>query len=231
MWALTEIAIDGTDAALSLAMQPAMRVSGRVVFDGAPPADPTMQIWMLPPGAVALNSGPAGGAVAADGTFAFNGVTPGEYRPVFQSNRAWSGTWFLRSALANGRDTLDDPIKIAAGEDTEWVLRFTDRPTEIAGALQDATGRPATEYFIVVFPEDRARWRPGSFRIRSTRPADDGAFSVRGLPPGDYLLAALTDLESDDLNSSSFLEQLTPLAIRFALAEGQVVTQDLKIGR
>jgi len=232
LWAGADIVIDGVDVNLSLEMQPAMTVSGRLVFDGPPPADPSMQIWMVPPGNVALNSGPAGGLVRSDRTFTFAGVTPGAYRMEFSylSNRSLD-PWFLRSAVANGRDTSHRRLDVAPGENIEWVLTFTNRPTEVAGVLQDPSGRPATDYFIVVFPREQSDQRPGSIRIRSTRPANDGAFSLRGLPPGDYLLSALTDVNDEDLNTPSFFDQLTPLALRITLAEGQVVRQDFKIER
>jgi hypothetical protein len=33
---------------------------------------------------------------------------------------------------------------------------------------------------------------------------------MRGVPPGEYLLAALTDLDPQDLFSAMFFEQLVP---------------------
>ena len=111
--------------------------------------------------------------------------------------------------------------------------RYTDRLTEIGGQFQDAGGRPATDYFIVVFAVDAALRVPGSRRIGRTRPDSDGRYVLRGLPPGDYLLAALADLDNEDLNSASFFEALagSGLAVPVKLAEGVPEKRDLRIGR
>jgi len=61
---------------------------------------------------------------------------------------------------------------------------------------------------MVLFPADRASWLPGSRRIRTARPATDGAFTFRGMPPGDYYLGALTDLEPGEWNDPTLLGQL-----------------------
>jgi len=39
-------------------------------------------------------------------------------------------------------------------------------------------------------------------------PATDGALSVKGLPPGEYFLAALADLETGEWNDPALLDQL-----------------------
>jgi hypothetical protein len=142
-------------------------------------------------------------------------------------------SWRLKSAIVNGRDVLDDPIVFDAngGEVTGVVVTFSDRHSEIAGRLQAPSGDPASEYVVVIFPAERERWRPGARRIRSTRPASDGRFSVADLPAGDYLIAALTDVEPNEWQDPAFLEQLVPGAFKVTLADGGRVIQDLQIKR
>ena len=62
------------------------------------------------------------------------------------------------------------------------------------------------------------------------RLGSDGRYRVTGLPPGEYLLAAITDIEPGQLNDISFLEQLARAGIRITLAEGEKKVQDVKIG-
>ena len=139
-------------------------------------------------------------------------------------------SWTLKSAVANGRETLDSGLEVKPNENVaDAVLTFTDRPTELSGTLQDATGRPASEYFIVLYPSDRAFWTAPSRRIAQTRPASDGRFTIRGLPPGEYLLAAVTDAEPGEWMDPSFLTRLVPASIRVSLLEGQRKTQDIRI--
>lgn len=234
-WAMTDVTVNGDAINVALTMQPAMTIAGSLVFDGQSPSpsDPsTLSIRLVPPGSGSnIGTGPPGGAVSADGTFSFSGVTPGAYRMLTTRRTQAPWNWFLRSAVAGGQDVLNGALTIGPGESPTLVLTYTDRPTEVSGEFQDATGRPAPDYFIVAFPEDRALWTPGSRRIASTRPDNSGLYVMRGLPPGEYLIAALTDLDSQDLYSPAFFEQLIPLALKVTLAEGVVTKRDLRVGR
>jgi len=111
------------------------------------------------------------------------------------------------------------------------VITFTDRPTELTGLLLDTSGKPALEYFIVAFPVDRSLWTAQSRRIRSARPGSTGNFRIAGLPPGDYYVCAMTDLEPNLLNTRDYLEPLVAASIKLTLTEGEKKTQDLKIAR
>ena len=66
--------------------------------------------------------------------------------------------------------------------------------------------------------------------MKSARPAADGAFSIKDLPPGDYLLAAVTDVDQDEWQALEFLEKLAPAAIKISIADGEKKIQDLRIG-
>jgi hypothetical protein len=91
-------------------------------------------------------------------------------------------------------------------------------------------GRAATDYSILVFSADRTYWTPGSRRIRMMRPGTDGGFSAKGLPPGEYFLAALTDLEPGEWNDPILLGQIAASAIKVTLRDGEMTTQNMRIG-
>ena len=234
MWAMAEVRVDGDDVPLALELTPALTIRGRVVFDGtSAPLDPSiLSFRLVPPGSGGnLGGGPQGGTVSKDGMFSFGGVIPNVYRLL----HLWAttdvpGSWSLRSATVNGRDILDAGIVIRAdGGEQEIVISFTDRPTELSGVFQDASGRPTTDYLVIIFPADRAAWVPGARRLRTARPAIDGSFLIHGLPPGDYLLAALADLEPGLWNDPEFLASVAPAAIPVSLAEGEKKRQDIRV--
>jgi hypothetical protein len=234
MFAQAEFAVSEAPVNVALDSRPAMTVRGRLAFDGtSKPPDQFggMQIFLVPRGSGgALNDGP-NATLSANGAFQMTDVVPGEYRMELLFRTQWAGTWALRSVVANGRATVDAPLRITAGENVELVLVYRDRPTDLFGVLQAPSGTATSDYFIVVFPSDRSLWRPGSFRVRSTRPGSDGTYSVGNLLPGEYLLAALTDLDADDLHSGSFLETLSAKALKVTVLEGQRVKHDLRIDR
>ena len=119
----------------------------------------------------------------------------------------------MKSAISRGVDVLDALLEVRAGEDvTDLVVTLPARPTELTGRLETAAGAAAPDYYIVAFAANREFWTPQSRRIRQTRPASDGRFSIKGLPAGDYLVAALTDMELDEWFDTAFLSQLVAAA-------------------
>ena len=115
------------------------------------------------------------------------------------------------------------------GDIKDLVVTLTDRPTQLSGVLQDTSGRPASDYFIIVFPSDKTYWTPGSRRVVETRPGSDGRYAVTGLPAGEYRVAALTDVESGEWNDPRFLAGLVTASVTITLVEGEKTPLNLKL--
>jgi hypothetical protein len=165
------------------------------------------------------------GSVDAQGRFTLTNVVPGKYRLDAQIGANWT----LKSAVINGRDTLDFPADVGPNDKAgDAVLTFTDQTQEVTGTLQDAAGRPAPDFTIVVFPADKAFWS-ATRRIRTSRPGTDGRFVVRGLPAGEYRIAALVDLAPGEANDPAVLADLVPASVTFSLREGERKVQDLRM--
>lgn len=234
-WAMADVAVDGQDiSGVSLQLQPGLIVSGRVEFDGSgtPPDVTRIRLSMMQPmspGMVAL--GVSSVQPDASGAFTIRGITPGTYRLTasIPTLRTDTQAWQLKSSTINGRDTLDGVFELRAGAD-DAVVTFTDKATELTGTVQDAAGQPAPEYHIVVFSADKSHWVPTSRRIRYVRPGADGKFQVPNLPPGEYLVAAVNDIEPGEWFDPAVLDQLSRTAIALALVEGEKKVQDLKLG-
>jgi hypothetical protein len=69
-----------------------------------------------------------------------------------------------------------------------------------------------------------------SRRIMNARTANDGSFTFRNTPPGEYYLAAVDDVEPGEWYDPSFLQRLVTGAIKVTIAEGEKKVQDLKVG-
>jgi hypothetical protein len=240
-WARAEVIVTGDDVSgVTLALQPSLRITGQVVFKGSSLAAPEniAAVVVRLTAANGLGQSSAGstrmgnpliqpGRVQADGRFEISGVLPDVYR--LTANVPGAAGWWLRSAVANGRDLLDTMVEVT-GDITDAVLTFSDQRASLSGQLITSGGPPAAPYFIVAFPSDRTLWLPLARRIVSTRADTSGRWNLRDLPPGEYLLAALTDLAPDELSDATFLEQLVPSALKVVLADGENKVQDLRIG-
>lgn len=246
LYASADLSVTHDVTGVVLTLRPAARFTGRVVVDGgsAPPPDLTTVRLTLSPATevnrpIPLNgvsTAPLGRTPSAllgpDGRFDIANVMPNIYVVTVTSPGPTSGSgWWLRSAMADGRDLLDTLYDAGADADrvTAAVLTLSDRHTELTGRLQTPAGRPATDYFIVAVTTDRALWRPNARRVQSTRPGTDGTYSFKNLPPGEYFLAALTDLDPDQWETTEFLSQIAGAAIRVAIGEGERKVQDLRL--
>jgi hypothetical protein len=229
LWAVADVTVGEEEVPhLTMTLRPGGRVSGRIVFDAtslAPPANLTVVQLRLVDASGGVSAGLVG-AVRADGTFEIVGVPPGTYSLA----SLWpEPDWWLRSAAMAGRDLLDTPIAVSGEEIGGLVVTFSDRRTELSGTLDRASNVPAPEHVIVVVPADRAYWRGASRRVQFTRPSTDGRFVFRDLPSGDYLLAALSDLDPADLTDRTFMEQLVHAAVPIALADGERKIQNVRV--
>ena len=149
----------------SISMQPAMTLSGRGRVQDRRAARRSRtsracasRVVPAPTagGVTIMMGGSRRSQIDPAGKFTVTGVTPGRYRltgnaPVAPGTGPGI-TWTLRSAMVKGRDVLDFPLDIGPGEEIgDAVLTFTDATQQVTGVLQDATGRPAPDYTIVVF--------------------------------------------------------------------------------
>ena len=233
LWAATDFTVDGRDLTnVALALQPGVSMSGRVVFEGTtlqPPADlARLRVTLVPsdvgPREMAM---PVNARVETGGKFTIDGITPGRYRLTVGG--APQG-WVLDSAAVDGHDSLDFPIEVRPGQSLgSATVTFTDRRSELAGALVDSSGQPATDYMLILFPADDRYRVPQSRRIRSTRPATDGRFTFGGVPPGEYKLAPIVDAEPGAWFDPGFLQQLDASALRVTVAEGEQKFQTVRL--
>jgi hypothetical protein len=171
-----------------------------------------------------LSFAPDNGRVNKDGTFEVKGVSG----QVTFSIAPLTGDWTLKAIEVEGRDVSDEPMDVAHGAVNTIRVVLTSRPSLIRGGLTDDKRQPA-EGTIVVFPEESTRWREGSRAIRSARPDQNGEFSIKGLPPGNYLIAALDYVQDGQWNDPEFLEGLKHGAERVALAESESKRVDLTL--
>ena len=231
-WAEASLVVSGVDQEIALALGPGSTMPGRVVFEGEdPPKDvpAAAQLSIVGFGKARLLRNRWEARPEADGTFTFSAIIPGRW--LVSTTLPPGSPWMLSSLTLGGREVEDFIHVTASTQLPELVATFSRRVSAVTGTVQDATGRPAAEYFVIAFPVDRALRTPASRRIQSVRPASDGAYMIRGLPAGDYFLAALTDVEPGEWFSPEFLDQVAASSLRVRVTAGEQTQQSFRIAR
>lgn len=165
------------------------------------------------------------GRVNADGTFELKALIG----PVVLTIGTLTGDWTLKAVELNGRNLADDPIDVPHGATMSGVrVVLTNRPTHVRGGLLDEKQQPA-EGTVVIFPEETSRWREDSRTVRAARPDQHGEFSIKGLPAGKYLIAAVDYVQDGQWYDPEFLAELRPRAERLSLAEAESKRIDLTV--
>jgi protocatechuate 3,4-dioxygenase beta subunit len=231
LYALSEFSVSSADPVnVTLKLQPSMTMTGRLRFEGTgtpPPAD-LSSVYVY-----ATTTGTAYPSTVtktdAAGVFTITGLIPGQYRTSTTLPTASSASWMVRSVTVGGRDVTDLAVDLPPGEAPPAVVTLTDQISELSGTVTTTAG-PATDYFVVVLPADRLYW-PAGRRKASTRPDVNGHYIFRKLPPGEYRIAATTDLVPGDLNDNGALELLLPQSTPVTIAFGEKKVFDFRVGR
>lgn len=230
-WVEAEVDVNGADATgVTLQFLPGPRVSGKLQSTGAalPALGTGARAQLNPAPAIqGITASTPTATVDPEGNFTFFNVPPGRYRFELGGVPGWSPV----AATYQNVDTLDVPLEVRQSADIQGLaVSVTDRLTEISGLITDATGRPTPELSVLVFSQDRALWTSPRRFSGATRIASDGKYRISGLPPGNYFLAVVADVDPLQSTDPVFLEQLMTGAVSIRLADGQKVVQDLKIG-
>ena len=229
LWGRASVTVEGQSVVdVNIPLRAARTISGIVTFEMAKPPDLSrnrMTVFLTTApgvGSIPMGSAPPSAQIEPDGRFTLTGVLPGRY--------SLRGGGVLKSAVINGEDTADFPLDFTGEHDiTNAVLTITDQMSELTGVLTDATGKPATDYTVIVAPSDTRFWIPGARRIVTARPSTEGRYVFRSLPPGDYVLAVVTDMEQGAQFDPEFLRSVAAGAVRVGIVEGGKVAQDLRV--
>jgi hypothetical protein len=226
------VVVDAPVSGVLLTLQPSVGVVGQVVLgEGQPEASFTgasVRLRMLDhttPSSISTRSTQTSSLRG----FGFSGVPAGRYvlsvAPVTsQSTPAWT----VASILVNGQES-EAGFEVAGGAPVSVTVKLTHRIAGLSGVLQDSSGQPLAENTIVLYPVDQRSWTWQSRRIKTARPASDGAYAFADVPPGEYYVAAVTDIEPNQWFDATFLGQIVPASIRIVIGEGERKIQDIRL--
>jgi hypothetical protein len=101
--------------------------------------------------------------------------------------------------------------------------------TALSGTAQDDQARPIADYSVVAFSAESAKWGYRTRYVRSVRPDQHGRFTLRGLPPDEYVVVALEYVETGQENDPERLAKWREIGTKVTLGEGEARTVTLRL--
>ena len=212
-------------------------LSGRVVFDGngtRPKPQQGVQgqqrIFPSPVDPSSRFTGPFGddprtnGTIDENGRFQLNGVSG---RILLA---ATVPGWTIKSIALDGEDVTDSAIDLTGKQSvTGVVIRLTDKVTQISGKVSNDRGQPTRECMVVFQTAEEREPIIAARLLRMVRCDSSGAFTMRGMRPGRYVVTAVTSIEQGRQFEPEYQKELRRASQSFAIAEGETTTLDLKL--
>ena len=215
-------------------------VSGRVVTDqGVPPplggstlgsgrGDSRMRVSLRPvdPDSTPQGSPQDNGRLKDDGTFEITDAIGANRISIMPLPSGWA----IKTIEYEGKDYSDLPLEIRNGQKIAGVtIVISNKLPTLNGRLVDEKGA-AAEGTVILFPEEPAKWSEGARLVKTARPDPSGAFEIRLVPAGDYLIAPVDYVQNGAWDDPEYLRSLQDRATKVAVQEsgGATVTLTLR---
>ena len=154
------------------------------------------------------------GGIQSDGTFKLDAFE-GQYHVDVAD---LPSSVYLESARYAGRNVLDSALTIERSSSGVLELVLNGPTGNLEGEVRNARGDSIPNALIGLVPVPARRDNPDMYK--STVADDTGAFSVRGIPPGEYSVLAWEDAHPQALMNRAFVEQFEQRAVKVTIERG-----------
>jgi hypothetical protein len=138
--------------------------------------------------------------------------------------------WVLKSVVLRGRDITDAGLEAEPGRQVNDLrVTIADVATEVSGTVRDAEGTVRTDATVLVVPLAPQFWTRSSRRLVVLHTDGSGRYRVRGLPAGEYRVAAAAALDEADAFRRDLLKDVAARGVPLSLAPLQALVLDLQL--
>jgi hypothetical protein len=204
---------------------PGVTVTARLFGDVPPATDLRgMKISLLP--LETFLPMPGASIIQPNGLPAIPNVQPGAY---LLSVSGLPDTGYVRAARSDQRDILERFVEVQYGMQAPLDIQLAFDGGQMAGTVADAAGQRADRATVVLIPDPARRHRPDQYRVVTS--ANDGTFSVRGIPPGEYKVFAWDSIEANAWLNSDFVLNYEEFGAAVAVGASEKVTAQIRLIR
>jgi hypothetical protein len=147
-----------------------------------------------------------------DGTFSIENVSQDRYR--INAFNLPSGTW-LKSIRAGDQEVQDTGLDLSAGNVGPIQITLGLGGSQVDGVVQDAQQHPAPGSMVTLLRDPVIAERFDLNRVTTTD--QNGRFSLKGIPDGEYKVYAWEDIEPGAYTDPEFLKPHEGKATKLSL--------------
>ena len=208
---------------VTLALAPPVEVTGSIRTEG----NATVNLGSVRVALEATTGMPMfGGSIqgsTTNGSFTIPRVPAGNYR--VRATNLPDGT-YVKFVRQGQQEILESGLQVAGAVAPIDVVLGANAPS-IAGMVNDADGKPATNLSVALIPDAPRRNQYHLYATTTT--GETGAFTFRNVTPGDYKVFVLAPTEIEGIQNPAFLNQIESRGTSVRLVEGKAENVQLAI--
>ena len=156
-----------------------------------------------------------------DGKFTLKEVLPNKY--WMQVRNLPEGA-YVKSMRYSNQEVSDDSFDLSGGTAGTLQVTLSMAGAQVDGVVKGAEDKPVHGATVVLVPDS------GRYALfKEMRTGDNGSYSFKGVPPGDYKILAWTDIETGVYQDPDFLKRYASKAEKLTLKENDRKTLSLKV--
>ena len=210
---------------VQLQLAPGAELKGMLQVEGDAPLPANLRIALAPrEEGVSFGGPPQGVEIKEDGAFVIPNVAADEFN---LSVRNLPEGFFVKQVRLGERDVTYQGLDLSHGAAGVVQVLVSAQGAEVNGTVTDQDGNPVAGAQIVLVPEGERRETAELYRVAAA--GDNGAFQIRGAPPGDYRLFAWRQIEAGAWMDPDFLAPVESRGEKMSLSEGARETRQLRV--
>jgi len=184
-----KVALKLPQGSFLLQLSPGVAASGRISVESGDRVD-------FKSTRVALDSvdpdlpSPLDSAVDSSGRFTLPKVPQGDYAIRLTG---LGGDAYIKTATSGDFDILSKSLRIDWSSPAPIQVTLATDGSRLSGVVMDKNDRPFADAYVVLVPDTARRVRPDQYRTAISD--EDGNYSLRGIPPGEYKIFAWQNVE------------------------------------